>query len=273
MKDSYQLYRHAVDDVWKKWWVSWPLSRRVELGQVLENADGDIRSAGSLTDHGVPFTARPGTPHNDYTYDARGSASVTFKAAGAAADGFSALAAADFGARVGFEKGDTALVVYRGLTENGVENTRALAAALVGRGWDDWDDTLLAVTDVVTAASGVVLTATDAASEAELRFQAGAGPGVPTLADVTAAAAVAWRRHIGLEWLATDVTPFYRVVRLRKNWFGKVKKDYGPRQPGRGAAQVPVPPILLEEAQDDPEAVLEPVEPDEQPLPPHDATH
>ncbi|OLZ73590.1 hypothetical protein AV521_05935 [Streptomyces sp. IMTB 2501] len=267
MKDSYELYRHAVRDVWRTWWVSWPLSRRVEPGQVLESADGQLRTAGSLAGRAVPFASRPGTPHNDYTYDTQGSASVTFKAAGTAADGFTSLATGDVGARVGFERGDCALVVYRGLTETGVEDTRALTAALVRRGWADWDENLLAVTDVVGARSGLVLTAADGASEAELRFQAGALSAQPALADLSAATAVAWRRHIGLEWLATDVTPFYRVVRLRKGWFGRVKKDYGPRRPGRGAADVPVPPVLLEEAQDDPAAVLEQVPPDEQPLP------
>jgi hypothetical protein len=147
-----------------------------------------------------------------------------------------------------------------------VHDTRALAAALVRRGWSDWDESLLAVTDVVGARSGLVLTAADGASAAEHRVQAGALPAEPALADLSAATAVGWRRHIGLEWLAADVTPFYRVVRLRKGWFRKVKKDYGPRQRGRGAADVPVPPVLLEEAQDDPAAVLEQVPADEQPL-------
>ncbi|MZF83883.1 hypothetical protein [Streptomyces sp. SID5643] len=265
MKDSYRLYRRAVDDVWKGWWVSWPLSARVELGQVLENADGRVRPAGVLSDRGIAFTSRPGTPHNDYTYDTQGSASVRFKAAGVAADGFTALAVADFGAQVTFEKDDAVLVVYRGLTESGVSDVRSLAAALVRRGWDDWDGTLLAVTDVVSAASGTVLTAAEAGAVAELRLQAGAGQAQLGLADLASRASVAGRRRLGLEWLGTDSTPFFRVVRLRKNWFGKVTKDYGPRQPGRGAAPVPVPPVLLEEAQDDPQVVLETVSADEQP--------
>ncbi|MGA5454427.1 hypothetical protein ACPCVO_48470 [Streptomyces umbrinus] len=268
MKDSYALYRGAVDDVWKGWWVSWPLSGRIEVGQVLQNVDGSVRTAGSLSERGVPFAPRPGTPHNDYTYDTQGSASLQFKAAGVAMDGLTALAVADFGARVRFEKGDSALVVYRGLTETGVADVRALAAALVQRGWDEWDDTLLAVTDVVTAGSGIVLTAAESGAVVELRLQAGAGQAQLGLADLAGRASVAWRRSVGLEWLGTDTTPFLRVARLRKNWFGKVKTDYGPRQPGRGAAPVPVPPVLLEEAYDDPAAVLETVTSDEQPPPP-----
>ncbi|QKZ17631.1 hypothetical protein [Streptomyces chartreusis] len=267
MKDAYELYRRAVDDVWKGWWVCWPLSRRVEVGQVLENVDGMVRTAGTLTERGIPFAPHPGTPHNNYTYDTQGSASLQFKAAGVAMDGLAALAVADFGARVTFEKGNSALIVYRGLTETGVADVRALAAALVQRGWDDWDDTLLAVTDVVAADSGIVLTAAESGASVELRLQANAGQAQLGLADLAGQTSVAWRRRLGLEWLGTDTTPFFRVVRLRKTWFGKVEKDYGPRQPGRGAAPVPVPPVLLEEAYDDPASVLETVASEEQPPP------
>ncbi|MFF7309172.1 hypothetical protein [Streptomyces sp. NPDC008137] len=267
MKDSYQLYRRAVDDVWKGWWVAWPLSRRVEVGDVLENADGSVRAAGTLENRGIPVTMRHGTPHNDYAYDTQGSASVVFKTAGVAADGFTALAAADFGAKVSFEKGNAALIVYRGLTETGVDDVRDLAAALVRRVWRDWDENLLAVTDVVSAASGTVLTAAESGAVAELRLQAGAGQAQTVLTDLAGRAAVAGRHRLGLEWTGAESTPFFRVVRLRKGWFGRVRKDYGPRQPGRGGAPVPVPPVLVEEAWEEPEAVLETVASDEQPLP------
>ncbi|MFE1292459.1 hypothetical protein [Streptomyces sp. NPDC058751] len=265
MKDTYELYRHAVDDVWKGWWVSWPLSQRVALGDVLHDADGRVRTAGTLVDRGIAFDSRPGTPENTYKHDAQGSVSVSLKAAGSAADGFASLAVADAGARIGFTKGNTAFVVYDGLTETTVADTRALASALVSRGWEDWDDSLLAVTGVVAAASGTVLTTTESGAFAELRVRAGAGPVQPVLADLAGNASIEGRQALGLEWLGTDLTPFFRVVRLRKAWFGKVRKDYGPRQPGRGAAPVPVPPVLLEEAQDDPGAVLEDVSPAEQP--------
>ncbi|MET9407409.1 hypothetical protein ABZX90_16845 [Streptomyces sp. NPDC002935] len=265
MKESYELYRDAVDDVWKGWWVAWPLSQRVALGDVLENADGRVRTAGTLTGRGIAFDPRPGTPRNAYKHDARGSVSVVLKAAGSAADGFASLAVADAGARIRFTKGDTAFIVYDGLTETTVADARGLAAALVTRGWDDWDDTLLAVTGVVEAASGTVLTTAESGAFAELRVKVGAGPVQPVLADLAGSASIEGRHALGLEWLGTELTPFFQVVRLRKAWFGKVKKDYGPRQPGRGAAPVPVPPVLLEEAQDDPGAVLEDVSPGEQP--------
>ena len=61
-----------------------------------------------------------------------------------------------------------------------------------------------------------------------------------------------------MQWVGTDVTPFYQVFRLKRTWLAQIKADYGPRQPGKGAAPEPVPPLLVEEAGDDPGQVLEP---------------
>jgi hypothetical protein len=55
------------------------------------------------------------------------------------------------------------------------------------------------------------------------------------------------------------------VIRLRTTWLGKVTVAYGPRQPGAGAAPTAVPPILVEEARDDPDAVIETASAREQP--------
>jgi hypothetical protein len=79
---------------------------------------------------------------------------------------------------------------------------------------------------------------------------------------------VARSSHVGLQWVGSEVTPFYRVVRLKRTWLGNVKAKYGPREPGPGAAPMAVPPLLVEEAQDDPDQVLESVPGSEQPTPP-----
>ncbi|MEU9284281.1 hypothetical protein AB0D57_06000 [Streptomyces sp. NPDC048275] len=266
MKDEYEIYRGAIRGTWRDWWIAWPLSRRLALGDVLHQVNGRIRPAGTLADQGVPFTRRRGTQHNSYTYDTQGSATVRFKTAGTVADGFTALAAADVGALVTFRASGSALVVYEGLTETGVTDERALAAHLVQLGWEKWDDSLYAVTQVVTAVAGTVLTSASTDASAELRLRAGAGQPQIGLADLTGGVSLARSKSLGLKWISSHPTPFFRVVRLRKNWFQKVRTDYGPPQPGRGAAPVPVPPLLLEEAQDHPEAVVETVPAEEQPL-------
>ncbi|MYU21817.1 hypothetical protein [Streptomyces sp. SID8352] len=270
MSDEYGVYRDAIRGTWQDWWVAWPLSRRIALGDVLHGVRWRIRPAGTLTDRGVPFTARPGTPHNDYTYDAQGSATVRFKAVGTAAAGFSALADADAGALVTFRSTHGVLVVFQGLTETGVSDEPALAAELVRLGWEKWDDSYYAVSQVVTADTGAVLSAAGTDASAELRLRAAAGPAPVGLADLRGGVTLARASALGLKWTGLEPTPFFRVIRLRRDWLRRVGSDYGPPQPGRGAAPVPVPPLLLEEAWDDPAAVVEHAPAGEQPLSEHE---
>jgi hypothetical protein len=196
-----------------------------------------VRSAGDLAQHGVAFDRGPTVPAANFLYDSNGSAAVRLKLAGSTAQGFSALAQADAGALVEFADASSTLVVYSGLRQSGMRDTRSVAAGLVRLYWaGKWSK------DVV------------------------AGP--MTIADVAGAATVARASQVGLQWVGSDVTPFHRVVRLRRSWLNGVKAQYGPHQPGLGAAPQPVPPILVEEARDEPTLVVEAVSAVEQPPPP-----
>ncbi|AEV82925.1 hypothetical protein ACWT_1906 [Actinoplanes sp. SE50] len=260
MGDSLGSYRSAMRDAWHGWWINWPLSQRVRVGDVLDTSGGTIRPAGDLTKYGVAGAAAAAAPPADFLYDANGSAQVTFKLSGTTPPGFSALAQADAGALVSF-KGDTSvLALFTGLTQDRFADTRAVAGNLVKQFWNGvWAPELAGVTDVVTAAAGTVLAASDTDASAELRVDATVGAGPLKLADLAGNVAVARSSRVGLEWSGTEVTPFYRVFRLRRTWLHRVATDYGPRQPGRGAAPEAVPPLLVDEARDDPDAVLEPL--------------
>ncbi|MEU1626693.1 hypothetical protein ABZ746_15470 [Streptomyces sp. NPDC020096] len=268
MAQVYEAYRDAVRDVWGGWWLAWPLSQRVAVGDVLRSLDGSVRSAGTLQERRVEVRlTAPGAP-GEFTYDAGGAAELRFKAAGSADAAFSSVAVGDAGALVRFGRSAGTLIAYRGLTQTGLTDVGELAAALLRLYWKgDWDDGMLAVTDVVHAESSTVLVASEAGATAELRLSATAGTGPLRLADLAGGAALTRGENLGLRWLADDVTPFYRLVRIRRKWLGGVRAEFGPPQPGRGFTDLPVPPVLLEEAQDDPDVLLEPVPPGEQPPP------
>jgi hypothetical protein len=266
---SYDSYEAAMRDAWQGWWLTWPLSRRVRVGDAFDTSGGTLRTAGDLAGHGVTFELSPGTPAATFTYDSNGSAAVRFKLAGAVPAGFSALTEADAGALVEFGRSSSVLVVYSGLRQEGMSDTRSVAGELIRQYWNgSWPEELVGVTDVITAAGGTVLAAAGSDASAELRAAAAAGAGPITLVDLAGSVTVARAAHVGLQWVGSDVTPFYRVVRLKRTWLNNVKTQYGPRQPGLGAAPGAVPPILVEEAQDDPDQVLEPVPAQEQPSPP-----
>lgn len=266
MGGSYDSYKAAMKDPWKGWWVAWPPTQRVRLGDVFDTSGGILRTAGDLTGRGIGFGSAPGTPAASFTYDAKGSVSTKFKLAGSVPQGFSALAEMDAGALVEFTGAASVLVLYNGLTQEGFSDTRSIASELARLYWDGrWDTELVAVSDVVAATAGTVLTAAQRGASAELRVTAAAQAGPVSLIDLAGNVAFARSTSVGMQWAGPDVTPFYRVVRLRKTWLARIKTAYGSRQPGRGAAPAPVPPLIVEEARDDPATVLESAPEDEQP--------
>ncbi|AUY52680.1 hypothetical protein [Streptomyces sp. CB01881] len=265
--DGYDVYRAAMSgDHWWDWWVNWPLSNRIRLGDVYEVQGNALRRAGDLAGRGITFTTEDGTPPATYAYDSQGSVAVTFKASGKSPAALSALTKADAGAAVEFRRDRTAFVAFQGISQTDVADVRALAKTLT-EGWvnKSWDESLRAVTSVLSVAAGTVLTAAAAGASAELRLSGAVGAGGPTeVLDLAVGASVVRRNALGAEWTGPELTPFYQVVRLRETWLGKLKADFGPPQPGRGAFASALPPIVVEEIRDDPDAVLTVADPEEQ---------
>jgi len=258
MANAYESYRRAMSDPWRSWCATWPLSMPVRPGALFTVAGGTLRTAGTLGAAAIGFdlaaAARPGV----FVYDAAGSVSVRFKAAGGTPSGFSALAAADAGALIDFHQDGSMLVVYQGVTQRGFADTRALAAKLVEQlHAKRWADDLVAVTDVVSAKAGTVLIAHQGGASAELRIRATLGSGPAELADLAAGASVARSHRLGFEWTGTRLTPFFRVVRVRQTWLGRVKTEYASHFDVARVTAAPVPAALLEEARDNPSAIFE----------------
>lgn len=260
MADSgFTAYRRALRDTYPGWWAAWPLTQRARVGDVRELHDSGSVTAGTLCDRGIEAKSGPPGAQEDLLYDAGGTAAVRFKAAGTAAQGFS-IPVADAGALVEFHAEHSALVVYTGLEQTGLADVSQLARTLVRRLWrGDWEAELLAVTEVISARAGTVVTAQRAGAAVELRLTGTLGAGSVQLADLAGRVSFEVSRNVGLTVTGTDLTPCHRVVRVRRTWLKRVKKEYGAPQPGRGLATGPVPSVLLEEARDDAMAVLEPV--------------
>ncbi|WP_369212263.1 hypothetical protein [Streptomyces flavofungini] len=263
---AYDSYREAMGDVYGGWWLAWPLTQRIRVKDVRAlHREGSV-AAGTLGDRGIDVKTAFMGAHADLAYDAAGTVAVRFKAAGAAAQGFTSVPAAEAGARVEFHAGKSALIVYTGLEQTGLDDVARLAQELVRRLWlGRWDAALFAVTDVISARSGTVLTAEQAGASAELHIQSPAGPGPLQLLDLAAGVAFGASSRVGLNWTGTDLTPCYRGVRIRRTWLRRVKEEYGTPQPGRGLAAGPVPPVLLDEAGDETWSVVERVGPEKRP--------
>lgn len=271
MVQPFAVYRDAMREAWgEDWWLAWPLLQRVAVGDVLQNSRGSVRPAGTLAERRIDHEVTSPEARGEFVYDAGGGIDLRFKAAGTTDPLFAALAEADAGALLRFGRQTGALIAYRGLTETAVPDTRQLAVHLIGRYWQGrWDQDLLAVTQTVRADAAAVLVTAGADAAVELRLATSVGAGPVQLLDLAGGAEVARSRHLGFQWIGDAVTPLYRVVRLRRKWLGGVREEFGPVQPGRGLGDEPVPEVLLEEALDDPSAVLEyPSPPEDDPSAP-----
>jgi hypothetical protein len=264
MPNTKRLFVKAMHDAWGDgYWVTWLPSTRYRLGDIGQiDGSGQLIGISTMAEQDIMSTTTQGETKDELTWRSSGDVNVTFKATGSTSDQFHALAAAQAGARVEFSGSKGVLVAYRGLSETRLTNQPALAVELLARyAKGTWDVDWCVISQIVVAESGTVLIAGDGKSTAELAADGSVGSGPITVADLSANVRVAHSNGLGLEFLGADVTPFFRVLRLRKRFLRGIEAQYGSAQRFRTAfdlsADVPV--DFTEEALDDHEAILETV--------------
>lgn len=263
MNSAFEVYGKALSGVLGRgWWPIWPLSTRHAVGDVCTVAGGELLKVRTLGGLGVA-TLTDDSPYRDsLVYDSEGSVAVTLKATGTTGPLFSALTSADAGAHLRFARDRTVFATFAGLRETALKEPQTIAQPLVKlymtKKWEpDW----VAVTHVLMATSATVLIAAGNRAEAELRLAAGVAAGPVQVADLAGRVSLARSAGLGVDWLAdADSTPFCRLVRLKRSWWGAVDADFAPRQRIRGFAPQEVPVRLLEQAREQPDDVVETVD-------------
>ncbi|MEU2655730.1 hypothetical protein ABZ615_10410 [Streptomyces sp. NPDC007325] len=215
---------------------------------------------GTLAENGITATSVTPSTRDELSWSTQGQVEVTFKGAGKPGAGvFSALADAEAGALVTFKRANAVLVSYRGLSESRLASQPALAAEMVRRYWaGTWPREWCVVSHLVQAEQGTVLAGGESGSAVELAARATIGPAPAVIADLSAKLKVARSQGLALEHLGEAMTPFFRVLRLRRRFLNGVEAEFGsPKH--RTASEKPraIPQGIVEEAHDDPEAVLE----------------
>lgn len=279
MADPSRAFIRALSGVWgRDYWVTWHPSSRRALGDVgTVGPSGLVQIATLPGADAVPSGPGPGSGsdpgpagRDSLTWYTTGAVDVTYGGTAQAAEPTGALAGAHGRAQVRFTRKNALLVAYRGLSETRLADQPRLARDLLTRYWaGDWDAGWCVVSHLVTAASGTVLMAADKGATAELAAGASlaAGPaGLADLADLAAEVRVHRSSALQCELVGRGLTPFYRVLRLRRRFLRGIEVSYGDvRGPSDRPPQVP--PDILEEVEDTPEAALESPP---QPVPPAD---
>jgi hypothetical protein len=261
--NAFEVYGNALAGaLGRGWWPIWPLSTRHAVGNVCTVASGQLLTVRTLGGLGVA-TPSDDSPYRDsFVYDSEGSVAVTLKVIGTTGPLFSALTSADAGAHLLFARDRTVFATFAGLRETALKEPQTIAQPLVKLYMTkQWEPEWVAVTHVLTATSATVLIAAGNRAEAELRLAAGVTAGPVQVADLAGRVSLARGTGLGAEWLAdADATPFCRVVRIKRSWWGAVDADFAPRQRIRGLAPQEVPARLLDQAREQPDDVVETVE-------------
>ncbi|HXM57398.1 MAG TPA: hypothetical protein VOB72_18515 [Candidatus Dormibacteraeota bacterium] len=255
MAELHVVFTGALQGLWgPDYWVTWPPGLQLALGDVGIVRHGRLTPTSRLAERDIEVDIDVAGGLRELAYDSEGAVSVTFKAAGESPDGFQALARADAGACVRFARENAVLAVYTELRETRIRRLGELAEQLTRRFWEGtWSASEAVVSSLVTARSATVLVGIGSQSRAELR----AGASVATLASLGSLAAdvgIVHRDRLALALSGPDVTPFFRLVRLRRSFTGRIEQEYG-----RGLADAPakMPARVIEEALQDPEGVVE----------------
>ncbi|MFJ8489119.1 hypothetical protein ACIRBZ_12250 [Streptomyces sp. NPDC094038] len=260
MNDPSRAFVRALAGVWgPDYWVTWHPSSRLALGAVGPARYPGIVPIDKLPDDGtVPPEVTP-NGRSTLTWNTEGAVKVSFRGSAGAADPAGALADVRAGAVVEFTRKNALLVVYRGLTETRLADQPRLAQALVRRYWaGDWDPDWCVVSHLVTARSGTVLMAADKGATVELGASGSATAGPAALADLATQVSATRSAALQCELVGRELTPFYRVLRLRRRFLRGIEAEYGAhglRTPAGRPAEVP--PGLLHEVENAPDAALE----------------
>ncbi|MEV6235321.1 hypothetical protein [Lentzea sp. NPDC051838] len=261
MADTPRSFVRAMSSLWGRgYWVTWHPSTRLRLGEVGTAGEGEFVGISSLQELEITAPSTLAETRDDLTWRSEGGVNVTTKASGQTSPLFQGLADAQAGMLVEFTQGNAILVAYKGLSETRLASQPALAVEMLRRYWlGTWSLDWYVVSHVVTAESGTVLMSRDGRTAVELAASASVLGGAIGLADLAAGVQVARSSGLALELIGTEMTPFFRVVRLRKRFLRGVEATYG--EPGRlrSAAGRPaeLPAELVEEAREDTDSVLE----------------
>ncbi|OEJ28897.1 hypothetical protein AS594_35225 [Streptomyces agglomeratus] len=261
MADIARSFISELSGLWGEgYWVTWHPSTRHSLGDIGTVSAGSLVPISTLEENGITSLALTPETRDELSWRTKGQVDVTFKAVGNTAGGvFSALADAQAGALVEFKGDNSVLVSYRGLTESRLASQPVLAAEMVSRYWaGTWPKEWCVVSHLVTAEHGTVLAGGEKGSTVELAAQATVGPAPAAIADLAVRMKVARSKGLTLELLGEAMTPFFRILRLRRKFLNGIEAVYGasPLRIGSGRPSE-IPQDILEEARSDPDTVLE----------------
>ncbi|WP_128437081.1 hypothetical protein [Streptomyces cyaneus] len=261
MADPSRKFVRSLTGLWGPgYWVTWHPSSRQALGAYGTVLKRTVVPVGNLRDQDIESASVDPRTDDGLVWYTKGAVEVTHGTVAQTGVPVANLADAQGRMKVTFTRKYAVLVVYQGLSEHHLASQPKVAKQLLNRYLaGDWELDWCVVSHLVTAQSGTVLMAREKGATIEFTARATAGAGPAGLADLASKARSTHSSELVCELVGATVTPFYRVLRLRRRFLRGIEAAYGYVPGLRTSRDRPaeVPPEILEEIQDTPEAALE----------------
>ncbi|MDP9120093.1 MAG: hypothetical protein M3O15_01800 [Acidobacteriota bacterium] len=191
---------------------------KVAPGDVGRIANFQYEHVAPLGDYGIEYTIEDGSFPGDFTYSSKNAVSKQVKLAGQAPAAGSLFAAADAGVSLHFSRTDAVVFEALGCRSSRIRNVQVLGEkilALYKAG--HWDEDLVVVTEVITAASATILFSSASDAGIDLFARGKVQAATFNLADADAKLEIHSERNIGWRTVATaGMTPLFRAAGVKK---------------------------------------------------------
>lgn len=226
MASPVKTYQREMKDFGYR--ATWEPNLRLELGAYGMLHAGAFIQYGHLTeDFDIQIDRKSSPGGGSIEHSTEGAVTFTSKAAGETAGAAKELADVDAGIIIEFEKGKAVAFKANGTTNHSIRNMAQVERAVVElERAGTWNDKHVFISELIEADTTTVLISQSSGSKAEIKAEGSLNAGSVDIADAEAQLSLVSSSKLETKIVgAKSLTPLYKVMGLKKNWFGRVKEE------------------------------------------------
>jgi hypothetical protein len=199
------------------WWPHVP----VAIGEVGRLHNNEWTRFTTLDALGIPFTADEGSTA-DIIYASQNAVKVSGGATGSTSGATTSVGKVDGTLHIEFNREGAMVFETAGTRSRRMQDSHSVGRQIIERFHAGvWEPDYVVVTEVLTAASAVVLVSSGRGGVVDLAASADVAPSLGSLAKLGAQLKLASAQNIGVRILGSEpLTPLFKAFRVKDRWFG-----------------------------------------------------
>lgn len=199
------------------WWPHVPVAIG-DVGRLHKNEWTRLTTLDAL---GIPFTADEGSAA-DVSYASQNAVKVSGGARGSTSGATTSVGKVDGTLHIEFNREGAMVFETVGTRSRRMQDTHSVGRRIIERFHAGaWESDYVVVTEVLTAASAVVLVSSGRGGVVDLAANADVAPSLGGLAKLGAELKLASAENIGVKILGGEpLTPLFKAFRVKDRWFG-----------------------------------------------------